>query len=371
MKKYIKLLLLLFILSITDICFAQKSIINKNINVIGYFAGRETMLDSFPIEKLTHLIFCFTHLKGNKIYVVNKKDTATLEKMVLLKKTKYPNLRIQISLGGWGGCYTCSEVFQTKKARKEFVASVKKLMNDFGIDGIDLDWEYPTIAGMPGHPYSQNDKNNFADLVKMLRKKLGKKKEISFAAGGFTHYINESIDWNKTMKYVNRVNLMSYDLVSGFATKTGHHTSLYSTPQQKQSMDNGVQLILSKKVNSLKIVVGAAFYGRVFEKVDSANNGLYQTGNFKNGASYRDFKKYFSTDSGFVYHWDSIAQAPFVYNSTKKLFATFDDSASINLKTKYAIEHNLNGIMFWQLADDAFFNNGLLDVIDETKKNYK
>ena len=41
----------------------------------------------------------------------------------------------------------------------------------------------------------------------------------------------------------------------------------------------------------------------------------------------------------------------------------------ISLKTKYAIENNLNGIMFWQLGDDSFFNGGLLDVMDETKKN--
>lgn len=369
MKKTFIPLLLSFIFFFN--CFSQQKTTNKNINVIAYYAGRETMLDSFPLEKLTHLIFCFTHLKGNEININNKRDTATLEKMVSLKKTKYPNLKIQISLGGWGGCATCSDAFQTEEARKEFAASVKKLLNYFDADGLDLDWEYPTIPGPPGHAYSLKDKDNFTDLVKILRKKLGRKKEISFAAGGFSRYIDESIDWDQTMKYVDRVNIMSYDLVSGYATKTGHHTGLYSTPQQKQSTDNAVQLLLQKKVSSKKLVIGAAFYARVFEKVDSTNNGLYQIGNYKNGASYRNFNTYFSTDSGFVMHWDPVAQAPFAYNPAKKLFGTFDDSTSVSLKTKYAIENGLGGIMFWQLADDSFFKGGLLDVIDETKKDYK
>ena len=368
MKKFAFILVLPLLCTI---CFSQEKTINKNINVIGYYAGRETMLDSFPLEKLTHLIFCFTHLKGNQINIGNKRDSATLEKIMLLKKTKYPHLKTQVSLGGWTGCYTCSDVFQTKKARKEFAISVKKLLNDFGVDGLDLDWEYPTIPGPPGHPYSLKDKENFTSLVKLLRRKLGRKKEISFAAGGFSRYINESVDWEKVMKYVDRVNLMSYDLVSGYATQSGHHTGLYSTPQQKQSMDNGVQLILQKNVDPRKIVVGAAFYARVFENADSTNNGLYQPCKFRNGVSYRNFNTYFSADSGYVHYWDAVAQSPYAYNKSKKLFASFDDSVSVSLKTKYAIEHGLDGIMFWQLADDSFFKGGLLDAIDETKNNYR
>ena len=47
--------------------------------------------------------------------------------------------------------------------------------------------------------------------------------------------------------------------------------------------------------------------------------------------------------------------------------ATYDDTNSIKLKTEYVIKNNLNGIMFWQLADDSF-SNGLLNVIDDVKK---
>ncbi len=366
MKYLIQKTFMAFFICICFMATAQKT--NKNIAVIGYFAGRTTMIDSFPVEKLTHLIFSFTHLKGNQMYVSNARDSATIQKMVAFKKTKNPNLKIIISLGGWTGCYTCSDIFKTDSARKEFASSVKNILNYFSADGFDLDWEYPVIPGPTGHPYSLQDKNDLTSLLKTLRDSLGEQKEISFAAGGFTKFINESVDWKKVIKYVDRINLMTYDLITGNDTVTGHHTALYSNPLQKESTNNAITMLRKLHVPSNKLVIGAAFYARIWENVNANNDGLYQHGKFRNGVSSRNFKTYFSTDSGFVYHWDIVSQSPYYYNANKKLFATLDDTTSIRLKTVYAIKNKLNGIMFWQLADDSFFSNGLLDIIDESKK---
>src|SRR5579885_3385613 len=98
-------------------------------------------------------------------------------------------------MGGWGGCRDCSPVFSTDTGRMEFANSAKELLNYFNADGIDLDWEYPVIKGFPGHAYSTDDKKNFTQLIRTLRKKLGKKYEISFAAGGFDQYIDSSVEW--------------------------------------------------------------------------------------------------------------------------------------------------------------------------------
>jgi len=347
--------------------FAQKKKSQKPIAVIAYYAGRTTMIDSFEVEKLTHLIFCFCHLKGNLLSVGNARDSATIQRMVALK-SRNPQLKIILSLGGWGGCQTCSPVFATKKGRKEFAKSVRDLNDYFGTDGIDLDWEYPAIAGVPGHPYSPEDKPAFTQLVKQLRRKLGRDHEISFAAGGFTKFIDSSIEWKKVMKKVDRVNLMSYDLVSGFSTISGHHTPLYSTPHQKESTDNGVQMMLGAGVPAGKIVIGAAFYGRLFEVTDTSNNGLYLPGKFAHGFSFSRLSDSLSAANGFVQYWDSVASAPYAFNLQRRLLATYDDSISVQLKAKYAIKNNLNGIMFWQLADDKF-SGGLLNAIDRIKQN--
>lgn len=246
---------------------------------------------------------------------------------------------------------------------------MKELNNYFGTDGLDLDWEYPGISGFPGHRFIVQDKANFTALVIKLRKKLGKKNELSFAAGGFKNYMENSIEWEKVMKKVDRVNLMSYDLVSGFSTVTGHHTPLYSTAQNEGSVDAGVKLLKQYGVPPRKIVIGAAFYGRMFQNVQDSLDGLYQQANFLRGIPNKFFSTMLSVDSGFIAHWDSTAKAPYSYNPEKKLFVTYDDKRSISLKTKYVIDSGLGGIMFWQLREDSY-DDGLLGAIDDVKDNY-
>jgi chitinase len=272
-----------------------------------------------------------------------------------------------LSLGGWGGCKDCSTAFATDTGRKAFARSTKKLMKYFHTDGIDLDWEYPAIAGYPDHLYSTADRKNFTLLIKAIRKKLGKKYEISFAAGGFDLFIDSSVEWKKVMRMADKVNLMSYDLVHGFSQVSGHHTPLYSTPQQKQSTNNAVMRLLEAGVPAKKIIIGAAFYGRMFQVTDTANNGLYDSARFYLGISYSRLYDSVSVDNGFMQYWDPVANAPYAFNIERKILVTYDDSLSITRKTEYVIRKKLGGIMFWQLMDDKF-SNGLLDVIYNKKE---
>jgi chitinase len=363
--------LLIFTLFISANSVAQK---NKDIKVIAYYSGPISDLDSIDVNKITHLIFCFGHLDGQRYKVDNAKDTAIIQRMVSLK-AKNPKLKVLLSLGGWGGCETCSDAFFTSEGRKEFARSVKELTNYFKTDGIDLDWEYPTIRldndidKEPVHKTAPEDYNNFTDLVQQLRKTLGRPAVITFAAGGFNTYLQKSVDWEKVMKEADYINLMSYDLINGYATETGHHTALYSTPKQRESTDNAVQYLLKIGVDPKKIIIGAAFYARVWENVPATNNGLYQSGKFKQGISYRDFPERLSAKSGYTSYWDDIAKAPYSYNATEKKFATYDDERSIELKTRYVINKGLGGIMFWEITNDIY-KGGLVDVINKTKESY-
>ncbi len=368
-KQIISIIFICFLFTFSSSIQAQKKLTPKSPTVFGYYAGRPTMIDSFPIEKLTHLCFSFTHLKGDKISIGNLRDSISLMNCVAEKK-RNPNLKVIVSMGGWTGCYTCSEVFSTDSSRKVFASSTKQLLDYFKADGIDLDWEYPAIKGPPGHPYNLNDKENFTALIKTLRDTLGKEKAISFAAGGFTKFINESIEWEKVSPLVDRINLMTYDLITGYDTVTGHHTALYSTKHQKESCDNAVKMLIKKGVPKNKLLNGAAFYARIWENVSNTNAGLYQNGKFLKGVSYKNFSTTFLSDSGYVYHFDRKAMSPVFYNTQKKWFVTFDDSVSIVAKTKYVIKKHLDGIMFWQIADDSF-TNSLLDIIDQTIKKKK
>lgn len=334
--------------------------------VIAYYSGNAEGVRQYPTEYLTHIIFSFCHLRGHELAVDNAGDSLTIRTLVALKQ-RQPGLKVMLSLGGWGGCEPCSPVFAGEQARRAFAASVKRLLLEYQCDGIDLDWEYPGIEGYPGHPYDPADTRHFTLLVQELRRALGPEYELSFAAGGFKHFFDHSAEWNEVMPLVDRVNVMTYDLVSGFSTRTGHHTPLYSSPGQQLSADYGVRYLDSLGVPRKKIVIGAAFYARTWENVADVNRGLYQSGKFKAFVPYKKFGEVLTAQNGFVFYRDPDAGAPYAYSAALGQFATFDDSASVALKTRYAREQGLGGIMFWELANDSG-PDGLLRAIHQAKR---
>lgn len=367
MKKILRCSIATFLAFWSLCCFVMAQPTKTPFRVVGYFTPGSSNIDNIPVEKLTHIIFSFCHLQGNQLAVDNAKDSAAIKKLVALKSKK-PTLKVLLSLGGWGGCEHCSEVFSTYEGRQNFAQSVKNLASYFKTDGIDLDWEYPAIEGYPGHTYSPADKVNFTQLFKQLRAVLGKEQELSFAAGGFKKYLEEAVDWKAVMPIINYVNLMNYDLVHGFSTQTGHHTPLFNNNQQKESVHACVSYLTSIGVPAHKMVIGAGFYGRSWGQVPNINHGLHQPGVFKDFIAYNLLVKMFGSNSGYKIYYDKLAMASYAYNVKDSVFITFDDKKSVAAKTQYALDKQLGGIMFWELPLDKN-EDGLLNVIDSTIKS--
>lgn len=334
-----------------------------NPEVIAYYTGNGENLDQYRIDGLTHIIYSFLHLRGDTLAFTNPGQEAILKKLVSLKQ-QHPRLKVMVALGGWGGCETCSPVFASDSGRAHFIASAVRLMKSFNLDGLDLDWEYPVVEGYPGHPYGPDDITHFTLLIQGLRKAFGRKYEISFAAGGFTSFIEAAIDWKAVMKKADRVNLMSYDLVNGYGTQTGHHTPLYSNEQQLESADHGVQLLIQRGVPPGKIVIGAAFYARTWKAVKAAEHGLYQPGIFQSFVPYRDVVKQYTDSTGYITYYDKRSNASWKYHEREQVFATFDTPESVAAKAAYVRRHGLRGIMFWELTLDRP-RQGLLEAILE------
>ncbi|MCH4822450.1 glycoside hydrolase family 18 protein [Gramella lutea] len=381
MKKFILITRSVIVVFLVSFCFSCKdkteekaelseieefSVKNDDFKVIAYWTGSEKIKPE-TAKKLDQVIYSFLHLDGN-ILKVTERDSLSLRHLDSVRKSN-PDLKILISLGGWGGCETCSEVFSSEKGRSDFTNSVQEILKDYNADGIDLDWEYPAIAGYQGHAFKPEDRENFTLLVKSLRNSVGEDKVISLAAGGFKDFLDKSVEWDKVMPLVDHVNIMTYDMVGGGSTKTGHHTSLYSTKGQRSSADRSIQYLDSLGVPLEKMVIGAAFYARVWENVTDSLNGLYQQGRFKESVLYRDLENYAKRSNGFEYFWDNEASAPYIYNAEKEVFITYDDSLSVSGKTVYALDNNLGGIMFWRLSGDK--PQGLLDVINNEINNHE
>jgi chitinase len=337
--------------------------------VIAFYKGPPDDVEKYEVEKLTHIIFSFTHLRDCTMVIENADDEKTLQRLVALKKN-HPALKVLISFGGWGGCETCSDVFAVPANRTHFAQSAKALLEKYKADGLDMDWESPVIGGYKEHRHSEDDRANFTALMQELRSTLPREKELCFDANCFDSYLKRSVDWKAVTPLVDWINLMSYTLPANTPGYTGHYAALYSTPQQFESTDRGVRFLDSAGVPPGKIVIGAAFYGIAYEDVEPGNNGLYQPAKKKVFVNYNKLITTYSDSAGYKFHWDTIAQAGYRYNAKAKVFVTYDDPQSVAMKTEYATDRKLGGIMFWRINGDLP-REGLLDAIYSEKLRRK
>jgi chitinase len=342
--------------------------------------------EELPLDQLTHIIFSFTEVIDNEMKFKNEESSGKLSRLVEQKKD-YPHLKIMIACGGWGGSGGFSEMAASVENRKKFVDSAIDFINQYDLDGLDMDWEYPGMQGA-GNPYIPEDKENFTSLMRELREAMdatGKKLTLTFASAGWQRYYDH-VELNEVMKYADYMNVMTYDQVSGGTPYTGHHTNLgwikpehlAGTPAERmlkesnrpldpRSAEKIIAYCIENGVDPGQIVIGAAFYGRAWQGVPPENNGLYQEnkGVWIGWAPYSDIRANYEGINGFTRHWDPVAKAPYLYNQQDSLFISYEDTVSVRLKTEYALNNGLGGIMFWQLRLDTQ-EYDLLDAIYET-----
>lgn len=358
-------------------------------NIMAYYVPNEKWsAEQLPLEKLSHIIFSFTEVLDGEMKFPDEKLDSELRKL-MDQKSKFPNLKVMVACGGWTGSKGFSDMALTEESRKKFIDSAMKFMDDYQIDGLDIDWEYP---GLPGdnNVHRPEDKENFTALMKGLREAMdatGKKYLLTFASAGWKMYYDH-IETTEVMKYADYMNVMTYDLVGGGSPFTAHHTNLgwvkneaiSETPLHayylQREQETGKKRELSSAESILnycieigvkpeQLVIGGAFYGRSWKGVSPENNGLYQA-NKGVGINWLDFDKIrsqYEDKNGYVRYWDEIAKAPYLFNPTDSIFISYDDTTSVKLKTRYVIDQKMGGIMFWQLTNDTQEPNSLLDAI--------
>jgi len=85
--------------------------------IIAYYTGNGEAIKQWPVNKLTHIIFSFLKIQNDTLTFRNENQESSLRQLVDLKK-EYPHLKIMVSIGGWGGCAFCSDMFAKNYAGK-------------------------------------------------------------------------------------------------------------------------------------------------------------------------------------------------------------------------------------------------------------
>ncbi|KAI9146421.1 glycoside hydrolase [Paraphysoderma sedebokerense] len=359
-----------------------------NKNVIAYYTSwcnyppRNYLASDIPAEKLTHINYAFANIVDGKIALGDK--WADIEKQYdvpvngryvtvhgnfgLLNdakgpvRTKNPNMQVLISVGGWTWSKDFSDVALTPQSREIFANSVIEFIQQYGFDGVDIDWEYPCEGGMDHNKKRPQDKQNYTALLKLLREKLdhlaacSKRRRylLSIAAPGAESFYRH-LEMKELSKVLDFVNVMTY--VSAWSPATAHHAPLYPF------VHNAVQGYLHHGFSSTQVNLGIPFYGRTFanvqvnrsSKIDGLGCPFSGVGAGTHEPGIIDFDDYISnytSSKGYHPQHDSTAQADSLWNPTKKEWISTETVNSVTCKCDYVKKNNLGGVFWWEQSMD-------------------
>lgn len=294
----------------------------KDYVIIAYV----TSWKDVPVDPtvMTHINYAFGHV-NDTFDGVRIDNPDRLRKIVALK-TVNSDLKVMLSVGGWGSG-RFSEMAADDHRRLSFAQDCLKAVEEFGLDGIDIDWEYPTsdVAGISSSP---DDRKNFNLLMRDLRAVLGEDRLLTLASSAYAEYI----DFWACEKYLDFVNIMTYDM----ANAPYHHAALYASDNTEGCCDGAVKAHVEAGVPIEKLVLGVPFYGR-------------------GGTSMPRFVDYRHIEAGeeYVERWDDVAKAPYLADKDGNLVLGYDIPESLTLKCDYIKEKGLLGVMYWEYAGDT------------------
>ncbi|MGL5149873.1 MAG: glycosyl hydrolase family 18 protein [Clostridium sp.] len=294
-------------------------------------------------------------------------------------KSKYPDVKLLISVGGWTRSELFHECAKDPAKRKTLANSMVQFMKKYPyVDGFDIDWEYPGVERKPegdgydrGNPAGPEDKENFTLLLKDIRETFnanGMKNKLLTVAVGAGEKKIEQTEPDKYHQYVDYIGVMTYDFAGSWDNTTGHLAGLYANqadplPERSKFNTNDAMKTFRDKYNvpSDKLLAGAPLYSRGWGGVEPGPNGdgLFQKGN---GAFNGDL------GAGGQYSWydipalekspewkkfrDPIARTPYLYNPTKKQFLTYEDEQSLLERVSYVNENKFGGLIVWDASGD-------------------
>lgn len=273
---------------------------------------------------MTHINYAFGHV-NDTFDGVRIDNPDRLKDMVALKKVN-PQLNVMLSIGGWGSG-RFSEMAADDALRKSFVEDCLRVVKEYGLDGIDIDWEYPTSSDADISS-SPDDTRNFTKLMQDLRSVLGKSWLLTFASAASAEYV----DFKSVEPYVDFVNIMAYDM----ATAPKHHSALYESEiSGRMTSDKAVKAHMAAGVPAEKLVLGMPFYGRGGDYLPSFND-------------YKDIK----ANPDLTEKWHEKSMVPYIADQLGVLQLGYDNPRSLRIKCEYLKEMGLKGAMYWDYDGD-------------------
>lgn len=352
----------------------------------------------FEVENIdpflcTHVIYAFAGMENNRLAPGHANDVGDGFKegvytRLMKLKEKNPNLKVMLALGGWAfGSKPFQDLVSNQYRMNGFVYDSLEFLRKHEFDGLDIDWEYPRGA---------DDKANYVNFLKELRLAFEGEASstghsrllLSAAVPASFEALAAGYDVPEISKYLDYINIMSYDFHGMWDSVVGHNSPLLpietaSNYQKKLTVDYSVREWKKQGAPAQKIMVGMPMYGRSFtlKNVSMFDIGAEVMGGGRAGRYTKEegFMAYYEV-CDFLYEanttlvWDNEQQVPFAYNGDQ--WVGFDDERSLGIKGDWLKSEGLGGVMIWSVDMDDFRGNcgtdkyPLLNSLTETLSNY-
>jgi chitinase len=232
------------------------------------------------------------------------------------------------------------------------IQNVIQVMDKYGYDGIDIDWE------------SEVDPEQFVQLVYTLRKQLDRytpRKKLTGAFWEATSYLAQC------QSSFDQINGMTYDNCSPIEGFSWHNAAISTNDSTKRTVDWRISQF-TNLIDKSKLGLGIPFYRYVWQGGSGTTTGGVslpgQT--WRSAPTFRpaDYRRIITDptilETTFRRRDQAAGDVPYISidrpGSIDDTFVTYDDEVSVTAKVDYAKRHDLGGVMLWELSADYLPN---------------
>lgn len=313
---------------------------NSNALATGYIYSPYNTITQNAMDTLDIIYCAFLDIDENGDWTNLSRITTNINTYIR-PKAEISKTKIVVSVNeSASGCF--SIIAASSELREKLATNILNVLETLDLDGVDIDWETPTSS----------EAGNFTLLMEAIYNKVKNASSdyLVTAAIGGGKWQPPRYDLPNSGKYLDYVNLMTYSM----ATSNGYYqNSLYPSTKGRTltscSIDESVTIFNNLGITNNKILVGIPFYVTVQTNCDGVGS---KTGTGKSVWYSEMFTTYAISDT-MIEYFDEECGVPYRYDTTNKIFISFDNEESIKRKCEYINTLGLAGIMYWQYGQDV------------------